>query len=99
MLADINVHKMKFRLTLFVVCLLLSSCASVPLSTASRKDFRELQAFVAKAKVEDIAIRVRPKLASEPDGAKSVDVWIDLRSKQEEGYFVLVDAATLSLTR
>lgn len=69
------------------------------LPAASQVEFRDLQAFVQRAKIEDIAIRVMPKLAARPDGAGSVDVWIDLRLEQDEGYFPLVDAASISLTK
>jgi hypothetical protein len=69
------------------------------LSAVSKQKFRDLQAFVARAQVEDIAIRVMPKLASKPDGAKDVVVWIDLRLKQEEGYFALVKGASISLAK
>ena len=69
------------------------------LTAASKDRFRDLQAFVAKAKVEDIAIRVMPKLASKPEGASSVAVWIDLRLTRAEGYFALVDGASISLAK
>lgn len=69
------------------------------LPVASRNRFHELQAFVVKAKVEDIGVRVMPKLAARPEGARSVEVWIDLRLKQAEGYLPLVDAATISLAK
>lgn len=69
------------------------------LPAASRDRFRELQAFVSRAKVEDIGIRVMPRLATKPDGADTVVVWIDLRLKQDEGYFLLVDAASISLKK
>lgn len=69
------------------------------LSAASEQRFRQLQAFVSKAKVDDIAIRVMPRLAARPEGASSVDVWVDLQLKQDEGYFPLVSAASISLTK
>ena len=69
------------------------------LTAQSRERFRRLQAFVAQAKVEDIAIRVMPKLASKPERARSVAVWIDLRLTQKEGYFALVDGASISLAK
>lgn len=69
------------------------------LTAQSKERFRQLQAFVARAKVEDIAIRVMPKLASRPAGASSVAVWIDLRLTREEGYFALVDGASISLAK
>jgi len=69
------------------------------LTAEARDRFRQLQAFVAKAQVEDIAIRVMPKLASKPERASSVAVWIDLRLAQEDGYFALVDGASISLAK
>ena len=69
------------------------------LTAQSKNKFRELQAFVARAKVEDIAIRVMPKLGAKPDGATSVVVWIDLRLTEEEGYFALVKAAQITLAK
>ena len=67
------------------------------LPAASQSEFRDLQAFVQRAKLDDIAIRVMPKLASRPDGADAVTVWIDLRLEREQGYFALVDAASIPL--
>lgn len=69
------------------------------LSAESKSRFRDLQAFVARAKVDDIGIRVMPKLAVKPEGAVSVLVWIDLRLRSEEGYFALVKAAEISLVK
>lgn len=69
------------------------------LTAESRDRFRHLQVFVAQAKVEDIAIRVMPKLAFRPERASSVVVWIDLRLSQEEGYFALVKGASISLPK
>lgn len=69
------------------------------LSAQSRSKFRQLQTFVARAKVDDIGIRVMPKLAVKPEGAASVLVWIDLRLRSEEGYFALVEAAEIPLAK
>jgi ABC-type uncharacterized transport system auxiliary subunit len=69
------------------------------LSEESKSQFRQLQAFVARAKVEDIAIRVMPKLGDKPEGVASVVVWIDLRLTPQEGYFALVKAAEISLRK
>ena len=65
----------------------------------SQDRFRELQAFVAKARADDILIRVMPKLASSPADATAVTVWIDLRLSEAEGYFALVDGAAIELSR
>ena len=69
------------------------------LSSGSKTRFHDLQAFVARAKVQDIGVRVMPKLASKPDGATSVLVWIDLRLTREQGYFALLEAASISLLK
>lgn len=67
------------------------------LSDASAGAFRELQEFVARGKSEDINIRVVPRLSTSPEGAASVAVWIDLRLSRKEGYFALVDRASIPL--
>lgn len=67
------------------------------LAQPSRTEFRHLQAFVSRGPAENIDIRVVPKLAAAPPDAAAVDVWIDLLLSETEGYFRLVDGATLSL--
>jgi len=69
------------------------------LSDSSAGAFRDLQEFVSRGKAEDINIRVVPKLSSSPEGATSVAVWIDLRLSGKEGYFPLVDGASIPLQR
>lgn len=67
------------------------------LSEPSRATFRELQSFVHRAPTEEINIRVVPKLAAAPPDAIAVKVWIDLFLSEAQGYFALVDGATISL--
>jgi hypothetical protein len=67
------------------------------LSAPSKAKFRDLQSFVAKGRSDQITIRVVPRLSSSPKDADGVTVWIDLRLSQADGYFTLVDAATIEL--
>ena len=67
------------------------------LSAPSTGKFRELQAFVTRARTEDINVKVVPKLSSYPEDATSVKVWISLLLSPTQGYFTLVDGATISL--
>lgn len=67
------------------------------LAQASRTEFRRLQAFVSRGPAQSIDIRVVPKLSAAPPDAAAVEVWIDLLLSDAEGYFTLVDGATLSL--
>jgi len=69
------------------------------LTRPSESRFRDLQTFVSQGKLEDVNIRVVPKLASSPSDATSVPVWIDLRLSTQEGYFALVDDASIALKR
>ncbi len=69
------------------------------LRDSSKGSFRELQEFVGKGRAQDVAIRVVPRLARYPDDARSVTVWIELQLSEREGYFTLVDGATLSLDK
>ena len=69
------------------------------LSAQSAGKFRELQAFVTRARAEDININVVPKLSSYSEDSTSVKVWISLLLSPTQGYFVLVDGATLSLDK
>ena len=72
---------------------------TLKLADASRAEFRRLQAFVAQGKPEDVTIRVVPILSSYPPDVPSTRVWIDLRLTQAQGYFTLLDGATLPLDR
>lgn len=67
------------------------------LADASQIQFRELQAFLARAEADDIDIHVAPKLSHAPKDASSVKIWIDVRLSAEGGYFALVDGAEVSL--
>ena len=69
------------------------------LSASSTGKFRELQAFVSRARTEDINIKVVPKLSSYPEDATSVKVWISLLLSPTQGYFALLDGATISLSK
>lgn len=69
------------------------------LSAPSAGKFRELQAFVTRARAEDINIKVVPKLSSYPEDAASVKVWISLLLSPTQGYFALLDGATISLSK
>lgn len=69
------------------------------LAPASRERFRDLQAFVARARPEDISLRVMPRLAAFPLDAASVRVWVDLLFEPGQGWFRLLDAAELPLDR
>ena len=69
------------------------------LSAPSTGKFRELQAFVARARAEDINIKVVPKLSYYPEDATSVKVWISLLLSPTQGYFTLIDGATISLSK
>lgn len=69
------------------------------LSASSTGKFRELQAFVTRARAEDINIKVVPKLSSYPEDATSVKVWISLLLSPTQGYFALLDGATISLSK
>ena len=67
------------------------------LSPSSRAKFNELQLFVSKATVDDMSIRVVPKLASRPESATSVTVSIELQLSKSQGFFTLVDSAQVAL--
>jgi len=69
------------------------------LTEASKQRFKQLQAFLSRGKAEDVNIRVVPKLASAPATASAVTVWIDLRLSQRDGYFALVDGASIPLPK
>jgi hypothetical protein len=69
------------------------------LSATSAGEFRDLQAFMTRARAEDINIKVVPKLSSYPEDATSVKVWISLLLSPTQGYFALLDGATISLSK
>ncbi len=72
---------------------------TLQLSEASKVKFRNLQKFISRASAEDIHIRVVPKLKFIPEGAVSVQVWVDLLLSKAQGYFTLVNAAQLPLNK
>jgi hypothetical protein len=69
------------------------------LSAAAAGKVRELQSFIARAKADDISIRVVPRLSAAPRTANHVNVWIDLLLSPQDGYFRLVDGAEISLDK
>ncbi len=69
------------------------------LTATSKAKFRELQAFINRGRANQVTIRVVPRLSSFPKETDSVTVWIDLLLSATQGYFTLVDAATLPMER
>ncbi|MEP5766228.1 MAG: hypothetical protein ABJ308_16640 [Halieaceae bacterium] len=69
------------------------------LTESSRVKFTDLQQFVGKATADAVSIRVVPKLASRPKDATSVNISVDLRLSESQGFFTLVDSAQLPLGR
>jgi len=69
------------------------------LSPPSRTKFRDLQRFIGKGRADEISIRVVPRLASFPKDATSAKVWIDLLLSKTQGYFTLLDGATIELEK
>ena len=69
------------------------------LSAPSQAKFRELQRFMGKGRADQVSIRVAPRLASFPKEAASARVWIDLLLAKAQGYFTLIDGATVDLTK
>ena len=69
------------------------------LSSPSQAKFRELQRFMGKGRADQVSIRVVPRVASFPKDAASVKVWIDLLLSKTQGYFTLVDGATVDLQK
>lgn len=69
------------------------------LAAPSKERFRELQAFVARARADEIVIRVNPRLTAAPASATTVNVWVDLLLSRAQGWFTLLDAAPVSLER
>lgn len=69
------------------------------LAAPSKKEFKDLQAFVAKAHLDQITIRVVPRLASIPKDADSGDVWIELLLTESQGFFTLLDGAEMPLDK
>jgi hypothetical protein len=69
------------------------------LSSPSQTRFRELQRFMGKGRADQVSIRVVPRLASFPKDAASAKVWIDLLLSKTQGYFTLVDGATVDLQK
>ncbi|MBA6340964.1 hypothetical protein H4J59_08175 [Colwellia sp. MB02u-10] len=72
---------------------------SLRFDKSSRAKFDQLQGFLSKSTVDDIAIRVVPKLRSFPTTAENIEVSIDIQFSSTDGYFTLVDKAELSLEK
>jgi hypothetical protein len=69
------------------------------LTPGSLREFRALQKTVGPVETRDLKIDVRANLASAPQGATSVQVWIDILLAKDEGYITLIDAGTIALNR
>jgi hypothetical protein len=69
------------------------------LSAPSQAKFRELQRFMGKGRADQVTIRVVPRLASFPKDVASARVWIDLLLTRTQGYFTLIDGATVDLKK
>ena len=69
------------------------------LSAPSQAKFRELQRFMGKGRADQVSIRVAARLASFPKDAASARIWIDLLLAKTQGYFTLIDGATVDLTK
>ena len=69
------------------------------LSPPSQTKFRDLQRFIGRGRANEISIRVVPRLASFPKDATSAKVWIDLLLSKTDGYFTLLDGATIELEK
>lgn len=67
------------------------------LTEMSRQTFAELQAFATEGRINVIDIGVRPAFAAMPEDATSVTVWIDLLLSRSDGWFTLMDAASVEL--
>ena len=67
------------------------------LTEASRQSFEALQAFASEGRINVIDITVRPAFAAMPEDATSVTVWIDLLLSRSDGWFTLMDAASVEL--
>lgn len=65
----------------------------------SVKSLRELQRAVAQKTVKSVSLEVRVSLAEAPEGATSVKVWIELLMSGMEGYFTIIDGATIPIER
>jgi hypothetical protein len=67
------------------------------LTDPSVKSLRELQGFVASGKVKNFSLDVQVKLKEISPGATSAKVWVDLMLSPMEGYFPLVDGASVDV--
>ena len=70
---------------------------TLALADASLFDFKRLQDYLSTHKAKDVAIRVVPKIKKYPHDLDKIQIWIDLKLSQKEGYFTLIDGADLSL--
>lgn len=69
------------------------------LSAPSKTKFRDLQGFVSRGRADEIIIQVAPRLSSSPKNAVSVKVWIELLLSEAQGFFTLVDGASIPLDK
>jgi hypothetical protein len=69
------------------------------LTKPSRTQFRQLQGFVSRGRADEIVIQVVPRLSATPKNADTVKVWIDLLLSDADGFFTLVDGASIPLEK
>lgn len=67
------------------------------LSAESIVAFRQLQDFVAGGPPSGVVISVAPRLSAFPDDARQVRVWVDLRLREGQDFFTLLDAAEIPM--
>ncbi len=67
------------------------------LSPRSIDKFKRLQRFFTEAPIDNLNIRVKPKMLDFPAEAQEVELWIELQLSKSEGYMTLLDGATLPL--
>jgi len=67
------------------------------LTDESVKALRETQALIARGKLTGVSLKVDVNVKQSPPGATSTQVWVDLLLSPIEGYFPLVEGATIEL--
>jgi hypothetical protein len=69
------------------------------LDSASVKDLRELQKVFQLGKDPGLNVSVNVNLASMPDNAESVRLWVDLKLRESDAFMVLFDGAEIQLKK